>query len=254
MAGTGYFDNSTGVYRALSTETWDDYSSWTGFTEWEGTPALPLTFTTGVTDYGNSTLLNYLVELDISDPATVTVYYGDEIDSAGEIVSPSTVVSAPNTAVLNAVKGRYWQFEISITADSAGELLGPTISSITTSLSEETITRTLTDIDSSTLGGTLGAREIIGLPGISTVTSLVTQAQLTTGRYVADGYVADGYVETEFVFPVIRVQKGTPTTLYIVDGNNADLESQFIDCIFDAIVIGLPGLSSDALGNITQES
>lgn len=256
MAGTGYFDANTGVYRAKSVETWDDYTSWTAFTSWKGTPVLPLEFTTEVTDYGSSTLLNFAVECTASDPFTTTLYTSDSIDSAGALVSPTTTTVSPGDTVISAIKARYWQFKISIDADSAAVLSGPDITSIQTSLSEETVTRTFTNIDTSTLDGVQGVRTFPTPQGISTITSMITQVQNggLTGGYVNGTYVASGYYtpEGDQSVQLLRIEKSDPVTLHIYEGGTANIEP--VDCVFDAIVTGLPGMSADALGNISIET
>lgn len=250
MAGTGYYDSGTGVYRALSTETWDDYTSWTAFSTWNGTADLPLEFTTAVTDYGSSTLLNYLVSTNASSPVTVTVSYSDEVDTAGDLVSPSSVVVQPSSTGLSAIKARYWQFKISLDADSAGAIPEPEIRSISTTLSEETVTRTFTDINSQDLSGSVGLRELPSVQGISTVTSLITQAHAQTADYVTPGYVDTGYAaEGLLSIPVVLIEKSNPVILHIYD---AELSNSPADCVFDALITGLPALSSDTAGNITQ--
>ena len=252
MAGTGYFGRTTGVYRPLSVETWDDYTSWDSFTGWTGTPVLPLEFTTAVTDYGSSTLLNFSVEAETSDPFTTTISYSDTVDSAGALISPSTVTITPNTSSISAIKARYWQFKITIDADSAGALTGPDISSITTSLSEETVTRTLTDIDSSSLGGSVGLRELPTVPGISGITSLIAQPHAQTADYVAAGYVDAGYAAQGLLsIPVVLIEKSTPVILHIYD---AELSNSPADCVFDALITGLPAITSNGVGNISIET
>ena len=265
MAGNGYFDIASNTYVPNSTETWASYSLWSAFTEWSGTPNLPLTFTTDVIDYGASTVLNYLCTVEANYPAYITVKYGDTVDSAGGTIdSPSTINVSPSQS-LSAVKGRYFQFTLSIDRDSASQEV-PFIASINSSLTQELLSRTLTNLDTSTLpqGGTGygedAFRELTGIDGISGITSIVTQVQRVAGKYVegatdTDYYVGpqdstyDLYVEEKtFTQANVYVDKEpTPPRLYIYTGTG-----EKTDVVIDAIVQGLPALSSDANGNIVQ--
>lgn len=260
MAGNGYYDPGQGFYLPSSTEDWDYYDAssasvdWDNWSTWDGTASLPLTFTTNVLDYGSSELLNYLIDVDTNFPYNVTVRYGDSIDSAGDIVSPSTVSVTPNQS-LDAKKGRYWQFVVSIDGDSAGSETPPRIENIIMSVSGTTVTRTITDINSVDLSGSVGVRQVDSLQGIGTLSSIICQPHLPTTDYVADSYVADDYVESASAgtaTPYIFVDKSTtPPTLYIYD-IDAYGKRKAVDCTFDALAVGLRSLSSNALGSIVE--
>lgn len=267
MAGNGYFDKTEQKYYPKSVETWDSYDAsstgndWDSFSTWFGTPSLPLTFTTDINDYGLIATVNYIVSIDSNYPAYVTVKYGDTVDSSGgSIDNPSTINVSPSQT-LSAVKARYFQFIISVDRDSAS-LQTPYIESITTTLSQQLITRQLTSIDSSTLTGIVGLRQLTGLDGISGVLSIVTQPHSSSARYVfsddsaGEEYVSSTdstgelYVEETLKIPHILVDKTVdPIQLNIYDVNNSNT---VCDTVFDAVVQGLPELSSDANGNITQ--
>lgn len=261
MAGNGYFDSTQGYYLPKSTEDWDYYDAssasvdWDNWTSWDGTPSLPLTFTTEVLDYGSSELLNYLIDVDTNYTYDVTVRYGNALDSAGDIDTPSTVAVTPSQS-LDAKKGRYWQFVVSIAGDSAGADIVPRIENIQVSVSGETVQRTITDIDSSTLSGTTGVRQVDSLQGIGTLSSIICQPHLPTGQpYVADSYVASDYFETASTgteTPYIFVNKTTtPPTLNIYDIDTYG-KRKVVDCTFDAVAVGLRALSSTADGSIVE--
>jgi len=260
MAGNGYFDAQQGYYLPKGAEDWDYYDAdstglnWENWTDWDGTPTLPLTFTTEVLDYGSSELLNYLIDVDTNYAYDVTVRYGDSLDSAGDILTPSTIAVTPSQS-LEAKKGRYWQFVVSIAGDSAGADIVPRIENINISVSGTQVTRTITDINSNTLSGSIGVRQIESLQGIGTVTSVVCQPHLPTSDYVADGYAIDNYVESASagtVTPYIFIDKSTsPPTLYIYD-IDAYGKRKAVDCTFDAIATGLKALSSTATGQIVE--
>ena len=271
MAGNGYFDIATNTYVPNSVETWSDYDAsstgndWDAFTLWNGTPNLPLTFTTDIIDYGSSAVVNYLCSVDANYPVYITVQYGDTIDSSGGAIdSPSTINVSPSQN-LSAVKGRYFQFTVSVDRDSASQEV-PFIASINSSLTQELISRNLTDLNTATLpaGGTsygdVKYRELTSLEGISGITSIITQIQRLSGKYVEGATDTDYYVgpedstydlyvqETTFTDARVYVDKEpTPPRLYIQTGTG-----EHTDVVIDAIVQGLPALSSDANGNIVQ--
>ena len=262
MAGNGYYDKYFGEYFPKSVETWDDYQAssagddWDSLTTWQGTPLLPLTFTSKVFDFGREEYLNYILDIQASNPADVTVRYGDTIDSAGgSIDSYSTISVTPNQSGLTAVKARYFQFVLSIDyADSAGDSELPVFRSVTANLSAERQTVTLTDIVSSTLSGSTGIRQLNNLPQIGSVSSIVVTPHLPVTNYVADSYVASGYIETAVTTstPVIYIDKSTsPITLYIYDIDSYG-KRKSVDCTFDAIVTGNLAMSSDATGSIRE--
>lgn len=261
MAGTGYFDKTSGYYRALSLENWDDYDAssaggpdWDNWTSWNGSASLPLSFTTGIDDYGSKELLTYRVDINATNPVQITITYGDTIDSSGGAIdSPATLTVNPGDTNLAAINARYFQYTVTITEDSAGLDLTSEfyIESIDTELSSETVTQNLTDIDSSTLTGSIGIRELSAFTDISSVKSIVIQPHLGSGNtYVASGYVAADYFTPDGVsIPHAVIEKGTPNTVYIYDLAN---DNNPIDCTFDAVAQGFPALAADALGNITQ--
>lgn len=257
MSGNGFYDNTSGEYTPKSVETWDDFDassaglSWDGYTEWQATPLLPLTFTTRVIDFGSSVYLNYLVTVSASNAVNLTVYYSDTVDSAGALVSPSNVSVTPNTANLDAKKGRYWQVTVSCDRDSASLPL-PTITNITTRLSARTIEEVIQSLDSSTLGGSTGIRQLSTLTSIGTISTLVAQPHSSAGaEYVESSYVSSGYVEAATTkIPAILIDKTTsPPTLNIYDINASN---SVTDCVFDAVIKGLPKLSSNSAGNTVE--
>lgn len=251
MAGNGYF--AEGRYQAKSTETWASLTNgWDTYDSWTYTPNLPLTFTTGLVDFGRKELLNPLVEISANHPVTTTIYYGDTVDSSGgSIDSPSSVSVDPNSSI-SSINARYFQFAVSVDySDSSGIGPIPSISSLRTDLSARLTQITKDSIDSSTLGGSLGAREleVADLAGVKTA---VVTPHATQDTYVATGYVASGYVTTGALsLPHITIDKSTaPITLVIRDLNTYGKTT--IECVFDAIIEGLPTIESDANGNIRE--
>ena len=268
----GYFDTSELVLVPDSIETWADYDAsstgvdWDGFTTWAGTPNLPLEFTTEITDAGSIATTNYLCSVDSNYPVNITVRYGNTVDSTGGAIDSFSTVSVTPNQSLSGVKARYFQFVVSVDyPDSAGQGPAPFIRRIDSGFSRETIQRTITDLDTSTLpaGGTsygaeLRFRELTGLDGLSTITSLITQVQRLAGKYVEGATDTDYYVgpqdstfdlyvrENTFTNVNVYVDKEPAVPRLYIETNTGEV----VDCVIDAIAIGLPALSSDDRGNI----
>lgn len=268
MAGNGFFD---GVYYPNSTETWSSLTGgWDTYTDWNYTPNLPLTFTGDVIDTGASEFYNYVTSVSSNYPVNITVQYSDSVDSAGALVSATTINVTPNQT-LSGAKGRYWQFSFSVDRDSASQDV-PVIRNISHNLRNAYLTVPINNVDSSTLNGSTGQRELALDVDLSAITGAVIQPIIpftitapSTSVYVngTGDYVATGYVE-ELYFggsttpgsltgrPQVYLDKTTsPITMYIYDFDTYGKTKQ-IDCFFDAIVTGLPKLISDSNGNIRE--
>jgi len=275
--GNGYYDILAGRYKPKSIETWADFTAdssgndWTGLSTWSGTASLPLTYTTDVVDYGKVALVNYFIKVNANYPVNITVNYGNTVDSSGGTIdSPSTINVIPNQT-LSAVKARYFQFTVSIDFDdSAGNEDNdgdPYFTSIDYNISQEQVQQFITDLDTATLpsGGNsydeAGYRELTGITGISGFTSIITQVQRVASKYVEGATDTDYYVGPQdstfdlYVFEtnnnqvnVYTDKEPTPPRLYIYTG------SVITDVVIDAFVTGLPGIESDANGNIVQST
>lgn len=253
MAGNGYF--AEGQYQAKSTETWASLTSgWDTYTSgWNLTPDLPLTFTTSVVDFGRIELLNPLIEVVANHPVTTTIYYGNTVDSSGgSIDSPSSVTVSPNSSV-SSINARYFQFAISIDyGDSSGIGPVPALSSLRTDLSARLTQITKDSIDSSTLSGSVGEREleVADLAGVKTA---VITPHVVQNIYVTSGYVTSGYVSGSgsVSIPLIAIDKtASPIVVNIFDVDTYGKTK--IDCVFDAVLEGLPTVASDANGNVRE--
>ena len=254
MAGNGFFKD--GKYQPYSVETWADLTGgWDTYTSgWDLTPSLPLEFTTTVVDLGRSDYASYLLDWSGQGTSqTTTVYYGNSIDSAGAIVTPTTITANPGDT-LSPVKARYFQFKISVDYDdSAGAGPNPFITAITASLNTDKQQVTKADINSSTLGGSVGQRQLTIEENIQTVTSIVTQPHYSSTTYMADDYVATDYVEVgDVAMPKILVDKSTtPITLNIFELDTFG-KTKRIDCVFDAMITGIAPLKVSSNGSIIQ--
>ena len=257
----GYFDRSRSTLVGNGTITWADYDAssagndWDSFISWQGV-AQDLTYQTGVIDTGVSQLYHYIILVTANYPATITVNYGDTLISDGAIDSPTSFTVSPGTLDLTAKKGRYWQFDITLSPDSALDDI-PEIEDILVEIRQDTIKASIADLNTSTLGGSVGVRQLNAIGRIKSVTSIVTQPHNPSASpYVTASYVDDTYVATATGTdtPVVYVDKTTaPPTLYIYD-IDAFGKRKAVDCTIDAIVEGLPYLQSTANGSIVVQT
>lgn len=260
--GNGFF--AEGKYQPKSTQTWDSLvGNWDAYIGWEFTPALPLTYTTNIIDFGAIEYINFLTDVQCTGKLTTTIYYGNTVDSSGGSIDGASSVTYTVGDTPVAVKARYFQFLFSVDyPDSAGADPTPAIFSIDTDLSTRKITVSLDSIDSSTLNGSVGQRELVLEQSVAGISTAVITPHLTssTAKYVVDNYVAsvdsagELYVEevvSTGVIPYVAIDKTTdPITVNIY---NLDTYGKTaIDCTFDAFVTGLPSMTVDTTGNIVE--
>ena len=271
MPSNGIFDR--GILESNAIETWDTYTGdsagndWDSILTWNGTANLPLTYTTSVLDFGRKDYVNFLTEVASSNAVTTTtITYGDSVDSAGAIISTGSVTVNPGDSV-SPVQARYFQFSLSLDQqDSAGSGLGSHVQLLkfTSTLTSEKATQSITSLNSNTLPGSVGERQL-ALTTDMNVISAVCQPHFAEliyvekvddsagGEYVSSEDSAGAlYVEERFETPMIYINKATdPITLNIVDLDTYG-KSKRIDCVFDAVVTGLPKMTVDGFGSIRR--
>lgn len=252
MAGNGYF--AEGKYQAKSTETWADLTNgWDTYTDsWNLTPSTPLRFDTAVVDAGRKDKFIPVTTVEKTGSMTTTVYYGDSLDSAGAIVSESSVSYSTAGDSVSAINARYFRFRFELDyEDSAAVELDLTFTSIDTDLNAEKVIEAFDSIDSSTLGGSLGARELAVAKPI-TPTVITVQPHTPSSLYVADTYVADDYVSGTGGIPQIYIDKSSDPVVLNIYNLDTFGKQTGMDCVFDAIVQGLPNAVVGPTGNINK--
>ena len=241
MPGTGYFDSDSNAYLTKGTETWSSYATWTAFTDWAGTASSTLQFTTEIYDLGRIDWVNCVLEIDATLPASINISYGSSLDSAGSIVSATTYAVTPNQNSVNALYGQYFKFEINLSQDSANDV-APAIFSIEPKLKTEIKTVTQANIDTSTLTGSVGQRNLTFNVPTGKVINILTQAHTQS--------LGDSAQDSEV--PMVLVDKSsTPVVLNIYDADSYGKRRR-IDCRLDVQAQCLPELFSDLEGNIRE--
>jgi len=247
MPGTGYFDSSTATYKSLPVETWDSNGdsggyTWDDFATWAGTATDTVTFTTQIYDAGKIDYFNPTVQVESSIPADITIYHGNTKDSSGGAIdSPTTVNITPNTNPIAGIQARYFQFDITITRDSATQA-DPEIFGIDVNLSNQLKQIQQSDIDTSTLAGSVGQRQLTFNVATGKIVNLLVQPHITQLDDSAG----------EPTSPVIYIDKSsTPAILNIFDMDTYGKRTR-VDCVVDVMATTLPLLQSDATGSIVE--
>ena len=253
-----------GVLQPFSVETWDARDSagytWDDWTDWNGTPSVPLTYNTAIIDSGRIDLWMPLTDVATNEQLSVTIYYGNTVDSTGGAIDSESSVSYNIGDQVEAIKARYFRFEFSVGyEDSVGVGNRPIISAIKTDLASDKSLATFDSIDSSTLGGSVGVRELVVDQPLSPTSLTVTPHVPDAPVYVADSYVASddsaGELYTEVgtaIRPVIYIDKSSsPIVLNIFNFDTYGKNSR-VDCVFDAMVQGIPKATVDTQGNIRR--
>jgi len=241
MPGTGYFDSVNNVYLTKGTETWSSYATWTAFSTWGGTPSSTLQFTTKIYDLGRIDWVNCVLEIDATLPASTNISYGSSLDSAGAIVGATTYAVTPNQNSVNALYGQYFKFEINLSQDSANDV-APAIFSIEPSLSTVIQTISQADINTSTLTGSVGLRNLTFNVRTGKIINILTQPHIQN--------LGDSAQDSEV--PIVLVNKSsTPVVLNIFDADSYGKRKR-IDCRLDVQAQCLSELYSDSQGNIRE--
>ena len=245
-----------GVLQPYSVETWADLTAgWDTYDDtWNLTPSLPLVYNTAIVDAGRIDLWMPLTDVATNEQITTTIYYGNTVDSTGGAIDSESSVTYNIGDSVEAIKARYFRFEFSVGyADSAGVNNRPIISAVKTDLASDKALATFDSIDSSTLGGSVGVRELVVDQPISPTSLTVSPHVPDAVTYVDDTYVADTYVETGTpIRPIIYIDKtSSPIKLYIYNFDTYGKNSA-VDCVFDAMVQGIPKATVDDIGNIRR--
>ena len=241
MAGNGFYDPQERIYRPKSTETWADYTNWSTFTSWAGTPADSVSFTTKIFDAGKVDWWNTIVEIEATLPADVTIYAGETLESAEQLDIVSTTTITPSTSPVAATYGRYFQFTITLNRDSALQS-APEIASINVNFNSNSVTLTQSDIDTSTLAGSVGARQLTFNQPVGKLTNVIVQPHYTG--------LDDSAGESQT--PVIYIDKSsTPTILNIFNTDTYGKRTR-MDCVVDVQAQARPRLVSDEFGSIEE--
>jgi hypothetical protein len=240
--GNGYFDKVTELYVPTSSETWASYSTWSGFTTWEGTYAdgTTLVYTSRIFDAGEINKTVILLSATTGLPFDTTISYGNTL-SGSSIASPSTENVTAGQGAVPTLTGRYFQFTLTQTMDSANDTV-PFLQTFDVTLQSASNIDTVSfgganRLDTSTLSGSVGQR---------------TYTDTSVGSYVDffTQILSDNLTGTQT--PVCYVDlSGTNPVLNIFDAD-AYGKRKRMDVTVNINYSFTVGTTADANGNIVR--
>jgi hypothetical protein len=222
----GKLDWFTGQIYPTDTGTWDDLTTWDTWTEWFFNPELPLTWLTPTVDFAVAQDFNLKIETAATGQVSYEVYTSDTGLFDGE---ETTVDIASGATDVSGFHGQY--FKVGVKVDKTN--LAPTLQEVQVTATNQPIREVITSLDTSTLGGTISARELPLTRKYSILSDIsVTVREVTA--YNLDVYVTD-HISCKTVIPrVVSKDRTTPTIALI------GLDNVPRDGVVDISISGLP--------------
>ena len=232
-----------GVIQATDQTTWADlgsspFASWANWTTWHPNPNSVIiqvdidTFT----DALRTPILDVRMqgELSVELKITNSVFTDSNGFESGLFAGEETTVDFTDPEEIY-VRGRFYRWTITVATDS--NLTTPLLFMYSASFTELEDSETFQDLDTSTLTGTINAREIASTIGVcSQIIATAHQEGVTysSGQFQDRQYsVPDDFVFQENAIVVNIVSKAPPTIRCF------DLNGESIDAIVDVRLVGL---------------
>lgn len=227
-----------GVIGAPCAIAWSDlsstsngYGSWSNWTNWNPQPGtIDITV---LEDAGTIDARLPVLTFSWQGDLTVTLKVADSYDSNG-LVSPTTYNLIEGTAQ-SITLGRWYEYTITVAPDS--NTIEPTLVRPTLEFNDVRLTQTLESVDTSTLAGTIAAREITTT--VSTVSSIIATARQEGVTYPSGLLqdrvysIPDDYVFQENAIIVNTVSLSPPKIRCF------DLNGESIDAVVDLQITGV---------------
>lgn len=239
-----------GAFLGSGSVTWTDlgsspYATWNNWTDWNPQPNNIVLRV--FEDAGSIGIRAPLLTFESNVSPAVVLKISDTIDSNGDLISPTTVTFDYNTAY-TFVAGRYYEYTITVAPDSNTTI--PYIQNIGFSFSMATQQEELTNVNTSTLSGTIDARTVV--TNISVATHIVATAQ-EQGVTYSSGLLQDRVyaIPDDYVFQenaiVVNVVSKSPVVIRCFD-----LNGESIDAVIDITITGFGALALTQTGVILQ--
>ena len=226
------------TWTTLGTTVSGDWSNWT---RWNYSPN---NITVKVQeDAGSIATRLPLISLIYDGELSVTLKIANTVDSTNTLVSPTITTLTANTE-FSPVKGRYYEYTLTISTDSAFTV--PQLQTPSINFSDDRITDLQEEVSTSTLGGTIDARPLT--TSIGSVTGIFVTAReagttYSTGLLRDRVYaIPDDYVFQENSIQVNIVSKSNKTIRCF------DLNGESIDAVVDVLIQGLPKIALGPTG------
>jgi hypothetical protein len=218
---TGLLDENSGTIKALGRSRWGDLTSWGNYKDWIARRD-PIKWTAPLIDLGAIKYFTVSVETEFTGTPN---YFDITVSDTGEFAGEETIYRAVEGNLnVPAFYGRYVYVTFVITGSELARM------SVTTNTDTNTIN--LTNINTSTLGGSASARILPISSPFSQIVSMDIRVIATTA-YNMDVYVTDTPSSTALV-PVVVSKSNTPTFRLV------GLDNQARNGIVDVAVELLP--------------
>lgn len=223
---TGILDEINGVVVPQDTGTWADYTSWDSFLAWESSPANPLVWLADLVDLGE--VQDFVLE--IQTVANGDVSYEVYVSDTGLFNGEETVtqIEQGDTAV-PAFRGRFVIVAVSVAVTSGVN----TLNDVQITASNRTVDIKLSSVDTSTLAGTVSARQL-SLPRTpAKVVHMQITPEESASAFNIDTYVTERPTSTQLI-PRI-VSRTVPITIALQGRDGVDR-----DGVCDVLLSVLP--------------
>lgn len=215
-SSTGYLDNGLEKIIPFDTGTqWSDYSTWDSYTSWIATYTDPLVYVMDPIDLGRDGYFNLTINTQAEGEVSYKIYTSTTGAFTGE--ETETVIAA-NATNIAAFSGRYVIVAVLVT--STGSM--PTLDNVVVKPNTSTYSVSRSGIDTSTLGGSVSAREIDFSRNASHVWAVDIKADSTS--YNQDVYVTD-YEAATTLIPTVVSKSTTGITFKLVGLDNVARDS-----------------------------
>lgn len=226
LAQNGILDYSTNEVYPADTTKWSDLSTWDAFTTWYVTPTLPLVWYSNRIDLGVKQDFNLIINTNAIGSVGYTIYTSDTGAFKGEETAHTILNTDTDVPGFSAV---YVYVVAQVSATSGVTRLQDMNIRATT----QSISQTLTNIDTSTLSGSITNRVLPVTRAFSTISTVDISVQQVTA-YAVDLYVSNYATSTTLIPRVVAKTRTGPTIALLgTDGSNKD-------GVIDVTITGLP--------------
>lgn len=218
----GQLDTISGTIKAEGRSRWADLTTWNNYKDWI-TEKDPIKWTAPVLDIGSVRYFTISVVAEFTGTAS---HYDIAVSETGLFDGEETIykIQEGNTDV-SAFYGRFVYVTLTIN--------GPELSRMTVTTSTNTNSFNYNNVNTSTLAGSVAARQVPLSNPISQIVDMAISVVATTA-YNMDVYVTDTPSSTALV-PVVVSKSGTTPTFRLVG-----LDNQNRDGIVDITVRAMP--------------
>lgn len=226
LTPSGQLDIESNTVFPEDTGQWSTLTTWDGFTSWYVNPTYPIVWYVPMQDQLD--VLTYNMKIVTQTQGTVT--YQVSTSATGAFAGEETSVTInPNDENVTAFSGKYFTVAVQV---SRGLGL-TTLDSVTVTTTNAQITETLTNLDTSTLGGSITARPVPRVRKYGAITAITVDTRQVTA-YNVDMYVSNYATSTTVIPRVVSKDRTTPTIALLgIDGSNKD-------GTVDVTIAGLP--------------